>query len=147
MQRALTLPAFPVERRGRVAFRNLAGITPLVDDARRAPNVAEQPLANDRCRGHELAAHRALLRTDLEDFAVFLLRRANQHVLFKRKGQRFFTEDVLARLHRFDRHLRVPVVGRADRDGVDVVSVKDAAIIVVRVWRRYCLRLFTDVRL
>ena len=82
----LPLPALPVERCGRVALRNFAGITALVDNARGSFDVAQKSFANKRRRSHELFEHRALLSANLKDFPVFLLRRANELILFQRQG-------------------------------------------------------------
>ena len=63
---------------------------------------------------------------------VLLLRGDEQLVLVRVVAARFLEVDVLARLEREDRHRRVPVIGVAMRDGVDVLVVERATKIVDR---------------
>ena len=58
----------------------------------------------------------------LEDAAVLLDRGVDGPALGDRVGQRLFAVDVLAGIGGGDADQAVPVVGRADADGVDVLS-------------------------
>ena len=69
----------------------------------------------------------ALLRAHLDDAVV---RRAafDHHAAFAdRQRERLLDVDVLAGLAGHDRRQRMPVIGRADDDGIDVVAVEHAA--------------------
>ena len=69
---------------------------------------------------------RALLRADLDD-AVVLARRLHHRAAFgDGHRRRLLDVDVLAGLAGEHRHQRVPVIGRADDDGVDGLVVEDA---------------------
>ena len=65
------------------------------------------------------------LHADGEDLLGLLDRLGDLAGLVDRVGHRLFAVDVLAGLHGVDRHLGVPVVGRGDQDGVDVLALED----------------------
>jgi hypothetical protein len=75
----------------------------------------------------------ALLGADLHDAARLLGDPAERLALVDRQRQRLLAVDVLARLHGVDADLGVPVVGRADDDGVDVLAVEELAVVLVDV--------------
>ena len=74
-----------------------------------------------------------LLGADLHDAARLLGDPAEHLALVDRQRQRLLAVDVLARLHGVDADLGVPVVGRADDDGVDVLAVEELAVVLVDV--------------
>ena len=76
------------------------------------------------------------LRAVLDD-AVVLARRFDDQLAFARVvGAGLLDVNVLARLAREDRHRRVPVVGRHDRDGVNRLVFQHPAEILDRRRRR-----------
>ena len=79
-------------------------------------------LAPDRVGGR--------LDADGEDLLGLRLGLGDPPGLVDRVAHRLFAIDVLARLHRVDRHLGVPVVGGADHDGVDVLAVEEPAVVL-----------------
>ena len=97
-------------------------------------NLAEPPLAHHRHGGQEPVLVLApLLGADLEDPAGLLHHRAELLPLVDRQGQRLLAVNVLAGPERGDRDRGVPVVGRADRDDVDVVAIEQLAVVFVDV--------------
>ena len=74
-----------------------------------------------------------LLRADLHDAVGLLGDLAELLPLVDRERERLLAVDVLAGLHGVDADLGVPVVGRADDDGVDVLAVEDLAVVLVDV--------------
>ena len=129
----LTLPHFPIERFRDRCRSDDRGFPSAVRDARDALDLAENAFPDHQSCGRELVFHGTLHRTDLEDLAVLRAGFADQLVFFERQRQRFFTENVLACLHRFHGDLRVPMVRRADAYHVDVVALEDPAVVFVRV--------------
>ena len=84
----------------------------------------------DHLVGHAPARVGGGLNADGEDLLGPLDRLGDLAGLVDRVGHRLFAVDVLAGLHRVDRHLGVPVVGRGDQDGVDILAVEDLAIVL-----------------
>ena len=82
--------------------------------------VERFPHAGRAAALHAHLAHASELPRPLRHHAAFL------HVV----AAGLFHVDVLARLHRPDGHEGVPVVGRGDRDGIDVLAVQKAADIL-----------------
>ena len=74
-----------------------------------------------------------LLGADLDHALGLLGDLAELLPLVDRQGQRLLAVDVLARLHGVDADLGVPVVGRADDHGVDVLAVEELAVVLVDV--------------
>ncbi len=81
---------------------------------------------------------------DLEDTACFFDDLFDQLSFVDGQRERFFAVDVFSRVHRFDRDLRVPVVGRGDHHRVDVLSIEDLSIVLVgiRFLALFLFRLF-----
>ena len=77
----------------------------------------------------------ALLRSSLEN-ALCLLRRGNQAFAFvDGQGERLFAVDILARLERGQVDERVPVIGRAIDDGVNIFAFEELPEISVDLRR------------
>ena len=72
-----------------------------------------------------------LLRAHLKHPAALLHRPADDLALLDRQRQRFFAIHVLAGLHCIDGDLDVPMVGRADGDGLHVPAVEHLAVILI----------------
>jgi hypothetical protein len=73
----------------------------------------------------------ALLQSDLHH-ALGIVHGGNQRSgLFHRMGDGLFAVDVFAGAHRGDGDGHMPVVGRADHDGVDVFAIEDLAVVEV----------------
>ena len=75
--------------------------------------------------------HRAVLGAVLRHAAVFAGGLDDGATLGDGEGQRFLDVDILAVAHRVDGDQRVPVVGRADEDGVDVGTAVEFAEVAV----------------
>ena len=71
------------------------------------------------------------LRPDLQHLAVPLDRVAQLDGLLDGVRHRLFDIDVLAGRHGVDGDLAVPVVGRGDQHGVDVVAFEQLAIVEI----------------
>src|SRR5215470_17839174 len=73
------------------------------------------------------------LRADLHDTVV--APRGVDHLppFPNEPRRRLLRIDVLSRLARMDRHHSVPVVRCTDGDGIDVLSLKNAAVVVVEI--------------
>ena len=105
------------------------------------PDVADGPLhlADAAVADHgdgleKVQVHlAALLGADLEDALRLLEDLDDLLPLVDGEGQRLFAIDILAGLHRVDGDFRVPVVGRDDRDHVDVLAVEHPAVIAADV--------------
>jgi hypothetical protein len=76
---------------------------------------------------------RALLVANLNHLAVFLLRGDEQFTFAGVLAGRFFYIDMLARLEAVNSERGVPVVGRGDGDGVDVLRLKGFAEVALRL--------------
>ena len=72
-----------------------------------------------------------LPRSDLHDAAGFRYHSADELALVDRERQRLLAIHVLAGATGIDEHLRVPMVGRANRDDVDVAAREQVAIVFV----------------
>jgi hypothetical protein len=72
-----------------------------------------------------------VVRPHLEDLAVPLDGVAHLDRLLDRERHGLLAIDVLPRVHRVDRHFRVPMVGRGDDHGVDVLPVQQLSVIEV----------------
>ena len=91
-------------------------------------DLADPAVANDF---HRLA-HRgvgALLAADLKDAAVAFFCCDHGRCLVQREGHGFFDKNILSGAHGIDRNRRMPVVGRADDNGVDIAAGHDVAVI------------------
>ncbi len=86
------------------------------------------PAVADQLAGAAEAMVRPLLAAGLEDDVMLAHRVAHGAALGDRQRQRLLAVDVLAGLARLDHRDRVPVVRRADLDGVDVFPAQDFAI-------------------
>ena len=69
------------------------------------------------------------LRPHLQRTAIPLDRLATLDRLLDRQRQRLLAIDVLAGLHRFDRNLRVPMIGCGDHHRIDITIVQHVAIL------------------
>ena len=92
-------------------------------------DVADLALG-DHLVGHAPAGVGGRLHAHGEDLLGLLGRLGDAAGLVDRVRHRLFAVDVLAGLHGVDRHLGVPVVGRGDQDDVDVLVVKDLAVVL-----------------
>jgi hypothetical protein len=70
-----------------------------------------------------------VLAPDLQDPRRLLHGVHEGGALVDRVGQRFLAVDVLAGIERVETRTHVPVIGRGDDDGVDVLAVEDAAVV------------------
>ncbi len=86
-----------------------------------AADVTETSTSNHFARAAKLLP-RALLAPHLENAAGFHGRVSQQHAFFMREREGFLQVHVFARTYRSERDLRVPVIGRADDNGVDVFA-------------------------
>ena len=89
----------------------------------------------DLARGHHVVGHLpdrlgGRLDADGEDLLGPGLGLGDPPGLVDGVAHRLLAIDVLAGVHRVDGHLGVPVVGRADHDGVDVLGGEDLAIVL-----------------
>ena len=75
---------------------------------------------------------RALLGAHLHQLAVFLLRFDQKRALARVVAAGFFNVDVLSGLKSEDGHRRMPVIGRGDRDGVNILALENLAKILLR---------------
>ena len=91
-------------------------------------DVADLPVA-DQVIGHLPARVGGRLDADGHHALVLLDRLGHATGLVDRVGHRLLAVDVLLRLAGVDGHLGVPVVGRGDDHGVDVVVLQDLAIV------------------
>ena len=95
-------------------------------------DLADVPVADQFAGETAMRAERTLLRAVLEDRSILVDRGAQSLVLLDAQAQRLLAIHVLARAHCRQRDRHVPVIGRGDHDGVDVVACQDFAKIVVR---------------
>ena len=77
-----------------------------------------------------------LLSPDLDDAAVSAGRGDHRPPFGDARGQRLFDVNVLPRLAGVDGRQRVPVVGCADDDGLDVLAVEDPPEVPIALRRR-----------
>ena len=91
--------------------------------------IADKTAANERNRVAEFAPA-ALHRTCLENAAILFLGGDNLLGLVDRERKRLLAIDILAVLHRLDRDVRVPMVGRTDADDFDRGILKNFTKIV-----------------
>ena len=92
--------------------------------------LADAAVADELGRVAELR-RRTLLAADLEDAAAALDGVAERAALGDRERGGLLQVDVLAGLDGRDRRQRVPVVGRADHDGVHVLAREQVAVVAV----------------
>ena len=91
-------------------------------------DLPERPALDELFR-FELGGGANALASDLVD-AVALLRSGDDLEAFvDRVGHRLFDVDVFACRERVERHLSVPVVRRADKNRIDIISVEYLAIV------------------
>ncbi len=100
---------------------------------------ADRAQVADPAVAHQLAGAaeppvRTLLAAGLENDVRLVDRVAHRAALGDRERQRLLAVDVLLGLAGLDDHDRVPVVGSADLDGVDIRRPEDLA--KIGVWRR-----------
>ncbi len=96
-------------------------------------DLAELPRPDDLA-GLDEVRHAPLLRADLHDALVLVLGLDDRRALGQIVRQRLLDVDVLAGRAGVDGHRHVPVVGRADQHGVDVLAVEQ--LVVAPWWRR-----------
>ena len=92
-------------------------------------NLAELAATDDLSRLLKLR-HAALLHADLHDAAVLVLRVDDGRPFGQVVRERLFDIHVLAGGAGVDRHRHVPMVGRGDQHGVDVLAVQQLAIVL-----------------
>ena len=92
--------------------------------------LADASVSHELGRVPELR-RRALLASDLENPAGAVHRVAQGATLGDRQRRRLLQVDVLPRLHGVNGDQRVPVIGRADDDRVDVLVRQQLAIVAV----------------
>ena len=95
--------------------------------------VPMRPCSPARPPAGIVAGFGSLHRANLEDAAGLLDDLFNQLSFVDGQRERFLAVDVFPSVHRFDRDLRVPVVGRGDHDRVDVFSVENVSIVFIRI--------------
>ena len=117
--RGRAFPEIPVEPFGNLAGLEGAADRVVADAGLGRVDLADASVAN-QLAGQPVAIVGALLAAGLEDAVVFSGRLDHRLAFLDGQRQRFFAVDVTAGLHRGDRGQRVPVVDRADRDGVQV---------------------------
>jgi hypothetical protein len=115
-------PGVGVDRPVELAFAAVAAVTRL------APHHLADPLGGDGLLGFPELVLAGALRADLKHAAGLADRIAAIDRLLHRQRQRLLAVHILADFHRLDRHLGVPVIGRRDEDGVDVLVVDDLAV-------------------
>ena len=76
---------------------------------------------------------RSLHRADLEHSTRLLDDPLDELALVDRQRQRLLAIDVFAREHRLDGDLGVPVIRGGDHHRIDVLAVKDLAVILVSI--------------
>ncbi len=136
LARRRALPQIPVER-GRHGNRLAVadGFPRIVIPALGEVGAADQARVDlvddlDGVRG------RALLGAHLHQLAVFLLRFDQQRALAGIVAAGFFNVDVLPGLKSEDGHRRMPVIGRGDGDGVDILALENLAKVLLALRRR-----------
>ncbi len=77
--------------------------------------------------------HALILAADLHDPLLFRRRVLELRRVFPLVGHRLFDVDVLAGGHRVERDALVPVIGRGDHHGLDVLVVEHAPIVSARL--------------
>ena len=135
--RRRALPELVIEPLGDRLRRERAAVEPRVDaDADRA-DLTEPPGPHQRDRLGKAASDLGpLLRAD-QQRASGPFGLANEvAALGDGDGRRLLEVHVLAGPERVDRHLRVPVIGRGDDDGIDVLAAEQVAIVGHAVERR-----------
>jgi hypothetical protein len=80
--------------------------------------LTEQP------HGFDVAGQRDLLRADLEHLVVRVHDVTQGHGFGEAQGHRLLKVDVLAGVDGVDRHLGMPVLGRCDEHGMDVLALE-----------------------
>ena len=85
-----------------------------------------QPAAAEQLAAGTARRNRAILRAHLEDATVPTCRIHHRSGLANRQRQRLLAINVLAQPARLDRRSHVPVVGRGDRHGVDVIRASNS---------------------
>jgi hypothetical protein len=94
----------------------------------------------EAARAHEFGGlaqrlHAAAMDADLRDALGLIGHLDHPPAFLHRQRQRLFDIDVLACATGIDEHDGVPVVGRGDGDGIDVLVVDDTAPVLVFDWR------------
>ena len=93
----------------------------------------------DDLRGFLEMLPRALLRPDLYDAVGASIGLQRGHRPIDRVGERLLDVDVLAGRDRIDDDLAVPMVGRGDVHGIDVLAIENAAVVLARLDRHAIL--------
>ena len=128
----LSLPAVPIELRRYVGRgKRTTGLVFAHYDV----NVFEStdaPLPN-QFAGEPKAAVAALPTADLNDTASFADDLSDSLAFVDGEREWLFAVNVTARAAGVDEHRRVPMVGRANRDHIDVVAVQHVAIVVIEI--------------
>src|ERR1044071_7855008 len=89
----------------------------------------------DQFAGKPEVAVAALLAADLNNALVVAHRLHQAFAFVNGEGERFLAVDILAALHGTQVHKRVPVIGRAGDDDVDVIAFHELAKILVLLRR------------
>ncbi len=130
----LAEPHVPVQLGGGLRHGERAAGRAVADGRRDLPDLADPARAD---HGHGQQEHPVvvapLLGADLDDPAGLLGDLAELLALVDGQRQRLLAVDVLARPHGVDADLGVPVVGRADDDGVDILAIEELAVVLVDV--------------
>ena len=127
-------PVIPIQIRWDVSFLERFRLRSTVDTNLDVLDVAQQSFLNHVHCTQELVAITTLLRSDKEDLLVKLATSvSHQLVFFQSQRQRFLAKHVLAGLQRFDRDFYMPVIGCCDANDINVISLKNFAIVRIGI--------------
>ena len=126
--RRLALPHVPVEMAGDGPLGERAAGDVLSQDDLDRLQLADPALA-DEFDGQPAVVVGSLPGADLDNPARLLDHPGEQLAFVDGQGQRLLHVNVLARPAGVDHHLRVPVVGRADRHHVDILAIEQLAVV------------------
>lgn len=90
-------------------------------------------LCNSNRLQEDLCELTSLLRSDLKNLASLLGNFKNLLPFADGQCERFFAVNMLAGPHRIDRNLGVPVIGRSNRDRIDVLPSDELKVVVINL--------------
>src|SRR6185503_9322637 len=127
-----TLEAWPIASLRRGIRRNR--VVPRPHRRVPIPSSRNHVQFPNRARGQQFLGFRIQNRTysltaNLQDTIRRLRRLDHLRPIFVLMDHRLFAIDILARLHRINGSLLVPVVRRADDDGIDVLARKNLVVV------------------